>query len=285
MVMEHAPDKVERPARKAQRDAEGGRGWYAVAARGGLVAKGASYGLVGVLALNLVFGSGSTKSTSREGALATLADESFGKVVLVLLALGFAGYATWRLVEFVVGSDKEGIKDWGMRIGCLGRGILYGGLTYATVRLLFDSQTQSQNREAEERTATVLAWPAGRWIVAAIGLGIVGVGLWNGYRAISRKFEKKWRARWMGDAAESWASTAGVIGHLARAVVFTLIGGFIVKAAYEFDPDEAIGLDGALQKVAHAAYGPYLLGLVAAGLIAYGLYCLADARYRDVSAG
>ena len=79
-----------------------------------------------------------------------------------ILALGFAGYATWRLVEFVVGSDKDGIKDWGKRLGCLGRGILYCGLTYITVRLLFDAHQQSQNREVEERTAMVLGWPAGR---------------------------------------------------------------------------------------------------------------------------
>jgi len=77
---------------------------------------------------------------------------------------------------------------------------------------------------------------------------------------------------------------AGVVGHLARAVVFVLIGIFVIKAAVEYDPQESIGLDGALQKLAHASYGPYLLGITAAGLVCYGLYCLVDARYRDVSA-
>jgi hypothetical protein len=89
----------------------------------------------------------------------------------------------------------------------------------------------------------------------------------------------------MGSAARRWGGRVGTFGHVARGVVFGLIGVFVIKAALEYDPKEAIGLDGALQKLASAAYGPYLLGVTAAGLIAYGLYCLVDARYRDVSAG
>ena len=89
----------------------------------------------------------------------------------------------------------------------------------------------------------------------------------------------------MGAKARRWGSHIGLVGHLARGVVFTLIGVFVIRAALQYDPKEAIGLDGALQKLASAAYGPYLLGVTAAGLVAYGLYCLVDARYRDVSAG
>lgn len=89
----------------------------------------------------------------------------------------------------------------------------------------------------------------------------------------------------MSSTARRWACRIGVAGHLARGVVFTLIGIFITKAALEYDPKEAIGLDGALQKLAGASYGPYLLGLVAAGLICFAVFCLVDARYRDVSVG
>jgi hypothetical protein len=120
-----------------------------------------------------------------------------------------------------------------------------------------------------------------------VGIGgavIVGVGLWNLYRGISRKFEDRWRTGEMGEQARKWGARAGVAGHLARAAVFTLIGIFVVKAAIEYDPQASIGLDGALRKLAQADYGPYLLGLTAVGLIAYGLYCFVDARYRDVSA-
>ena len=88
----------------------------------------------------------------------------------------------------------------------------------------------------------------------------------------------------MGHTARTWGRRAGVVGHVARAVVFRLIGNFVIKAAVDYNPKDAIGLDGVLQKLAQASHGPYLLGLTAVGLIAYGLYCLVDARYRDVSA-
>ena len=113
----------------------------------------------------------------------------------------------------------------------------------------------------------------------------MGAGLWNLYRGLSRKFEDKWRTGEMSSIARRWGGRAGAAGHVARAVVFGLIGVFVIRAALEYDPKKAIGLDGALQKLAAAAYGPYLLGVTAAGLLAYGLYCFVDARYRDVSAG
>jgi hypothetical protein len=74
----------------------------------------------------------------------------------------------------------------------------------------------------------------------------------------------------------------GTFGHLARMVVFGLVGVFLIKAAIDFNPKKAVGLDGALAKLAHASYGPFLLGLVAAGLVAFGLYSLTDARYRRI---
>jgi hypothetical protein len=275
-------ETLKQPAERARSDAERGRGWFAVLARAGLIAKGVSYGLVGILAINLVVGDGG-KATSRQGALATVAQESYGKVLLVLLAFGFAGYAIWRLVEGAIGSDEGGkVKEWGKRAGYIGRGLIYVGLTYGTVKLLVGAGSQTQNQEAREKTSTVLSWPAGKWIVAAAGLGIIGAGVWNAYRGVSTKFEDEWRGG-MSPTARRWGRRVAVIGHVARGVVFTLIGIFLIKAALEYEPKEAIGLDGALQKVAQASYGPYLLGLVAAGLVCYGLYCLVDARYRDVS--
>jgi hypothetical protein len=87
----------------------------------------------------------------------------------------------------------------------------------------------------------------------------------------------------LSPGVRTWGSRAGLVGHVARAVVFGLIGVFVVRAAVNYDPKDAIGLDGALQKLARAPYGPWLLGLTAAGLVAYGIFCLVDARLRDVS--
>jgi hypothetical protein len=274
----------------ARAHAERGSGWYAVLARSGLVAKGASYGLVGLLAIKLAAGHGG-KATSREGALQSLAQHGFGKAVLALLALGLAGYALWRFVQAVVEREdaddaKEKLKTWGKRAGYAGRGLIYAGLTFSALKLLFGGSGEgSQDEKAHRTTAAILDWPAGRLLVGAAGIVIVGVGLWNVYRGLSQKFADKWRTGAMSQVQRTWGGRVGVVGHLARGVVFGLIGIFVTKAAIDYDPKDAIGLDGALRKLAEASYGPYLLGVTAAGLVCYGLSCLVDARHRDVSTG
>ena len=288
-TIERGDKTVQRKLRKTQAKAETGSGWYEGVARAGLVAKGVSYGLVGALAVAVAVGAGG-KATSRGGALATLADKSWGKLILVLLALGFAAYALWRVIQAVFeraddeGEAKSAAKKWGKRVGYIGRALIYAGLTYTTLKLLVDAdQQQPQNEQAKQTTSTVFDWPAGRWIVALAGLAILGAGVWNVYRGLSKKFEQKWRGG-MSRAEARWGARAGLVGHLARGVVFGLIGVFLFKAAIEYDPEDAIGLDGALRKLAEAPYGPWVLGVTAVGLLAYGVFCLFDARYRDVSA-
>jgi hypothetical protein len=247
------------------------RAWEEPLARVGLIAKGVSFAIVGVLAIKLAVGSGG-KATSREGALAQLAQSSFGKVLLIALALGFAAYALWRFIQAWV--DDE----WGKRAGYVGRGAIYAGLTYSTVKILTGhGQQQSQSGKAHKTTAVILSWPAGTWIVGMAGAAILGAAFWNLYRGVTKRFEKKWRDH------NRAATLSGTIGHIARFVVFGLIGWFVIKAALDYDPKKAIGLDGALQKLAHASYGGFLLGLTAAGLVAYAVYCFFDARYRDVT--
>jgi hypothetical protein len=245
-------------------------------ARFGLAAKGVSYGIVGVLALLLALGGGG-KATSRQGALATLAQHGYGKALLALIALGFAAYALWRAWEALAGDEDAAWK----RAGYAGRAVIYAGLTFSSLRILFGSGGGgSQNGKAHRAAAEVLSWPGGPWIVGAAGLAVIGVGLWNGYRGVTMKFRDNWRR--LGGGAARWGARIGVAGHLARLVVFVLIGAFAIKAAVDFNPKDAIGFDGALQKLAHESYGALLLGLTAAGLLAYGLFCLVDARYRDV---
>jgi hypothetical protein len=276
---------LSKPGNEARQKADAGRGWYAVLARTGLVAKGLSFALVGALAAKLAVGHGG-QATSREGALAQLAQHSFGKFALIALALGFAAYALWRFVQaFAERCDSEdnAAATWAKRAGFVGRGLIYSGLTITTVRLVAGADHQSQNEKAHKSTAMVLGWPAGRWLVGAAGLTVIGVGLWNLYRGLARKFEDKWRLGKLSPSVRKWGGRAGVLGHVARFVVFGLIGIFVTKAAIDYRPKDAIGLDGALQKLVHASYGPWLLGLTAAGLVAYGIYCLVDARLRDVS--
>lgn len=278
---------LDHAARDTRANAKQGRGWYAVLARTGLVAKGASYALVGVLAFKLALGDGGS-ATSRQGALAQLAQDSFGKIVLIALAAGFAAYALWRFIEAYAERADDGAgaaKVWGKRAGYVGRGLIYAGLTYSTIRIITGSRAnQSQTAKAHHSAAVVLAWPGGTWLVGTAGLVLVGAGLWNLYRGLTRKFEDKWRTSGLSPAVRRWGSRAGLAGHVARFVVFGLIGGFLVKAAVDYNPKDAIGLDGALQKLAHASYGSWLLGITAVGLVAYGIFCFVEAKLRDVSA-
>ena len=168
--------------------------WVDGLARFGLVAKGVSYGMVGVLAGALAVGDAG-KATDREGALEVFADEGYGKVFLVALGLGFAAYALWRLVQAIFDRDDEGTGAKGVakRIGFFGRAALYGALTFGTFALLDGTRDGgTETRQAREATARVFDWPAGRWLVGLVGLTLIGVGVFNAYRAFTQKFEDKW---------------------------------------------------------------------------------------------
>ena len=196
----------------AQAKANEGRGWYAVLARTGLVAKGSPSGSSARSQSSWRPEHGG-KATSRQGALQDLAHTSFGKIVLILLACGFAAYALWRFIQACAerpsGDDGEA-KVWGKRAGYVGRGLIYAGLTYSTVRILVGSGGgQSQNAKAHQSTAVVLKWPGGTWIVGIAGVVLIGVALWNLYRGLSRKFEDKWRVNKLSPGVRRWGSARG----------------------------------------------------------------------------
>ena len=152
-----------------------------------------------------------------------------------------------------------------------------------SVRLL-TGVGEAAGGSGEERrgTAEVLSWSYGPWIVGLAGAAVIVAGAVNAYRALTQNFRDELSTGEMSAAEDRWYTRIGVIGHAARAVVFGLIGAFLVKAALEYDPNEAVGLDGALQRLVQQWHGTLLLGLVAAGLLAYGAFCLVQARYRPV---
>jgi Domain of Unknown Function (DUF1206) len=255
--------------------------WVERLGRLGLVAKAAIYAIVGLLALAIPLGLGG-KTTDRQGALRTVAAQPLGEVLLVALALGFFGYAAWRFVQAFLDRDNEGtgLKGIAKRVSYLARGLLYAGSGVIALSIVGGLGSGGSNEQ--EETAKVLDLPAGRWIVGAVGAGFLAVGVYNLFRSLTGKFRKHLRENEMGGTERGWTIVVGVAGHAARGVVFGLIGVFLVKAAWEYDPNEAIGIDGALRKLVEQPYGELLLGVVAAGLLAYAAYCLVQARYREV---
>ena len=251
-------------------------------ARAGLVARGVVYGLIGILAIKVAFGAGG-ETTDQQGALKSIAGQPFGKVLLVLVAIGLAGYALWRLVRAAIGRGPEtGADDAKDRISGVVSGIAYAALCVTAVKILIGSSSSSSSSKTEKATGGVLDWPLGRYLVIAAGLVVLGVAVDQALKGIKQKFLEDSKTEQMSPGVDQAFTAVGVVGHLARAVVFALIGWFVIKAAIDYDPDKAVGLDQALAKLSSSAFGPVVLGIVAAGLIAFACYSVLDARYRRV---
>ena len=251
-------------------------------ARSGFVARGLVYGIIGVLALRLALGDGG-KLTNQQGALHTVAAQPFGKFMLTLVAIGLGGYALWRLTRAAIGHGPEGSDSPFERIAAAGSGVVYALLCYVAVATLTGSGGGSGgSSSAPKATGGVLGWPGGPWLIGIAGLVVIGVALYQGYRGISATFLEDSKTEKMGARTRRWIAVIGCVGHLARGVVFGLVGVFLIKAAVDYRPQVAVGLDGALAKLLEHAYGSYLLGVVAAGLVAFALYSLSDARYRRI---
>ena len=255
--------------------------WVERLGRLGLVAKAVLYAVIGLLAIQVARG-GREESPDKGGALRTIAEQPFGKGLLVLLAAGLAAYALWRLAQAILDRDNEGEGPKGLvkRAGNLAKAGWYGILCGLTVSTLVGNGGGGGNEQ--QQTAGVFERPFGRYVVYAAGLAFACAALFNGWRAVTCKFNKKLKTGQMNDVEEAATTGIGILGHLARMIVFGLIGIFLVRAAWEYDPKEARGLDGALLEVAQAPYGGPLLGGVAVGLLAYAVYCLVQARYRRI---
>jgi hypothetical protein len=247
--------------------------------RAGFLARAAVYGLIGVLALKLALGHGG-KITDQQGALATVAQQPFGTYLLTLLAVGLGAYAFWRFARAAIGHGPEGSDSGFDRVSALASGIVYLALCIVAVRILMGNNGSSA--KPHKAAAGVLGWPAGTWIVGAAGIILIGLGLYQGYRGLTKDFLSDSKTEEMSRRTRQWFGWVGLVGHLARMVVFGLVGVFLIEAAVDYDPNKAVGLDGALAKLANHSYGSVLLGIVAAGLIAFALYSASDARYRRI---
>jgi hypothetical protein len=246
--------------------------------RAGFVARALVYGIIGILALKVALGEGG-KLTNQQGALHTVVNQPFGKVLLTLVAIGLGGYSLWRLTRAVIGHGPESSDTAFERIAAAGSGVAYGFMCAVAVGILLGS---GGGHSTKKSTGGVLGWPGGTWLVGLAGALFIGIALYQAYRGISQKFLDDSKTEEMSPGVKRWIGRIGTFGHVARAVVFGLVGIFLIKAAIDYNPNKAVGIDGALAKLANHSYGPFLLGVVAAGLIAFALYSLSDARYRRI---
>lgn len=246
------------------------------AARAGLVARGFIYLVMGVLALMLTFGS--QEQVDQRGALTQVASQPFGKLLVVLVAIGFAAYALWRFSEAAFGATGEGRKA-GPRLQSLVRGIAYAILTYTAVSVLRGTG-KSQSAQQQGLTARVMAHSGGRMAVGVIGAIIVLVSLFLIVQGFRRSFMRYFKT--LPPRTRKTIRTLGTIGTVARGFVFALVGAFVIWAAWTYSPQKAGGIDVVLKTVLGHAYGRPLVVIAGLGLLAFGVYGLAEARYRRV---
>jgi len=254
--------------------------WIVFLARVGYAAKGVVYIVVGALAARAAVGGGG-RLTGTKGALHAIGEGPFGTAALITVAAGLLGYALWRLINAITDAERKGDEPTGLmkRAGGAVRGLAYGGLGAQTIHFLA-TRDEGDGREAETMTARVMTWPAGRWLVILVGLGFLGYGAYQLYRAGSNKVLKNIDTLDAGAEGSRWIKRFGRFGIAARAVVFAMIGALLMRAAWKFNPAAAGGIDDSLSALAHGPRGALVLGIVAAGLVSYGLFQLATARYR-----
>lgn len=280
---ESAYNGVREEATRLAREAKANP-WIERWMRLGYMVRGLLYGMIGFLAVQLLL-SGRGEITDRTGALATLAQQPFGKLLLIVVAVGALGYAMWSLLRAILNpfTNDDGIKSVLPRIGSLITTVSYGALVFPILRLLSGNGQQVDESEQAEQVATGLftyAW--GPWLVGLVGAVVAVVGLVRIYQGMKGKFETHFSSYRMTSEQRRWAMRMGKIGTVALGVVFLIIGSLAVLAAVTLDPEKVGGMDQALAFLIQQPYGPWLLGMVALGLIAYAGYSLMGAMWFKI---
>lgn len=277
MNMAHTAAQMEHAPKQAARQVQP---WVERLARLGYAAKGVVYLVIGILAVEGALGRGGGP-TNTQGALAVILQQPFGRFLLGLVGVGLAGYALWRLATAVFDPERQGTDAKGIltRIGYAISGLAYGALAYTAFRLLSGTALNRSNM-AVTWTSKLLSMPWGQWLVGLVGAAVIGVGLYGLYTAATAGFRKHMD---LHGAHTNAVVGLGRFGYAARGVVFGAIGAYLIRAAVTFNPQQARGLQGAQTALAGQPGGPWILLAVALGLIAYGLFMFAEARYHRVN--
>jgi hypothetical protein len=247
-------------------------------ARAGLIARGVIYILVGWVAVLVALGH-SSREADQQGALQMLAGKPYGLVSLWLLAIGFAGYALWRLSEAAFGVSGE--PRTGPRLKSLARAVIYAGLCYLALSVIA-GKAGSQSGKQQDFTASAMHHPAGRIVVGVVGLIVVACGIVLVVEGLRKKFMKHLETGRMSARTRRVVKVLGTTGTTARGVVFGLAGVGVIAAAISHKASESGGIDKALLTLRGQPLGEFLMLLAALGLIVFGVYGLCEARWRRV---
>jgi hypothetical protein len=267
--------EAEKLHREAKREARSP--WIGYLGRLGLASQGVCFGIIGALTIELATGRGG-EATDPQGAFHALARHGWTKILLVLLAAGFVAYSLWRFAQALLDRGRMGHDAGGLgrRAIQLGQGLIYLGLAASAVHVLLGARPRNQKHPA----AGVLGWPGGRELVGLAAVCLVVVAGVTAYWAMSRRFKESLTTETMSPPTERLVTALGFIGLTSLGVVFAIVAWFLMKAAVEFNPQDAVSLGGALAKLSHADYGSAVLGVVASGVIVFAVFDLFQARFH-----
>ena len=274
---------TDRPAHSggtsSMRDAGESR-WVELLARVGLAARGLVYVIIGVLAVQIAFGAKGERA-DQTGALASIAEKPFGKVLLWVVALGFLGYAAWQATEAAWGHHDAGSdnKRNAERVGSAGKAVFYVFLAFLAVKAAMGSGGKG-GKGGQGITAKIMSETGGRWLIGLVGLVIIGIAAYLAVEGIKKKFVERLDLGGLPQGTSDKVVKLGQAGYIARGVVTAVIGALVVVAAVTFEPKKARGLDLALRELASTGFGPWLLVAVALGLVCFGAYSFVEAKVR-----
>lgn len=250
--------------------------------RAGFLARGITYGLIGVLALAIALGDGTMGAApSQQGALELIARATLGRIALIGIAAGLLAYALWKLGQ-IMGRGLEGSgggHDAKDRVANLAGGVAYLGFFAVAIRALMGSAGNAST-ESRQAAAGVLGWPGGQLLVGAAGAALIAISLYQAYDAIRGGFAGDSKLGRMGPDQRRVFMLLGRLGLGARSLVFVLVGYFLLDTAIDFNPQTAVSVDGAIARLHQQPLGPWLVGLVGAGLLTFAVFSLFEARYR-----
>ncbi|GAA1718517.1 DUF1206 domain-containing protein [Isoptericola hypogeus] len=246
-------------------------------ARSGYAASGVVHLLLGYLAVRLAFGSTPAGSADQNGVFQELASAPGGAALLWVVAVGFGALALWQLLEALLGvAGTDTAKQAGARAKAAAKAVLYGVLAATAGR--YAQGGSSGGGTQESLTADLMKAPAGRWLVAAVGLAIVGVGVFHVVKGWRKNFLDDLRGTGGGAVGQA-VVRLGQVGYEAKGVALGVLGGLFVAAAWTSDAQKAGGIDDALRVIRDQPYGTVLLVATGVGIAAYGVYSFARARY------
>ena len=283
------PEEVQSAGHAANRTARNAASsrWMTILARLGYGAKGVVYLIIGWLAVQVAIGAGG-KTTDQRGALQVISEQPFGKFLLALVIIGLIGFAIWCFLQAWFDTEGKGNNMKGIigRLGYAITGISYAILAFGAFQLVTrtgtGSATKSTTTSTQDVTAQLLNHSWGVVAVVILGLIVIGVAFYMFAKAYTAKFQKRLLLAGLSAQLKRGVIFLGRFGYAALGVVFSIIGIFLIVAAVQHNPHEAKGLDSVLRTLVQQPFGPWLLGIVALGLVAYGVYSFVEARYRMV---